>query len=265
MKSTIKKLPLSSLYIHPTAQRIEGVDQSRVAQMAANFRPELLGVLVGSEQSDGRVALVDGAHRFTLSQMVGHTAPVSVEVFTGLDLAGEAALFLGRNAAKMPSALSKFHARVLMDDAVAVDVATIAERHGWKIAFNSDPGHIAAIHALERVYRNAGGVAPEGTYPDLTDRVLEIITAAWERDSKSADGSILLAVAQLVHRFGASIDTKKLVEEMQGTRPAILIGKAKVLRDVQGGTIPAALAKILAGMHNNRRRTNLLPEWVWIR
>lgn len=39
----------------------------------------------------------------------------------------------------------------------------------------------------------------------------------------------------------------------------------KVLRDVQGGTVPAALAKILAGMHNKKRRTNLLPEWVWIR
>jgi len=56
-----------------------------------------------------------------------------------------------------------------------------------------------------------------------------------------------------------------LVSEMQATRPGIVIGKAKALRDSQGGTLPAAAAKVLVGMHNRKRRTNLLPDWVWIR
>ena len=82
---------------------------------------------------------------------------------------------------------------------------------------------------------------------------------------KSTNGHILLAVAQLYGRFEAGVDTKKLVTEMAQTRPDVLIGKARALNAVQGGTVPAAMAKILAGMHNSRRRTNLLPEWVWIR
>jgi hypothetical protein len=74
-----------------------------------------------------------------------------------------------------------------------------------------------------------------------------------------------LAVAQIYGRFESGVDTKKLVTEMAQTRPDVLIGKARALAAVQGGTVPAAMAKILAGMHNSRRRTNVLPEWVWIR
>jgi hypothetical protein len=49
------------------------------------------------------------------------------------------------------------------------------------------------------------------------------------------------------------------------TRPGVLIGRSKALRDLQGGTIAAAMAKTLVGLYNKRRRTNLLPEWVWVR
>jgi hypothetical protein len=267
MKSTIKKLTADQLTI-PTevgTQRVEGVDHRRITRMAADFKPHLLATITASERTDGTVVVLDGAHRTTLCRTVGYTKPLNVEVFVGATIAEEAQLFLGRNDNKLVSAISKFQSRVTAGDPVACDIKSLCDEHGWTIGVDSLPGFLAAVDALERVYRNAGGVLPDGEHHALTDRVLATITVAWEWDRKSSDASILLALAQLFGRVGASVDSKKLIAEMQATRPGVMIGKAKALRDAQGGTVPAAMAKLLTSMHNNKRRTNLLPEWVWVR
>lgn len=265
MKSTIRNVPVESLHVHPIVQRIEGIDHRRVDRMAKDFQPSLLQVLTVSEQSDGTLLVTDGAHRLTLCRQADYDRPLRCEVFTGLTIAEEAALFLGRNNAKMPSAISKFHARVLMGDTAAKDITRTLDEAGWKVSVSDEDGNIAAVDALEAVYVNGAGVLAKGAHPDVLDRALRIITTAWEWDSKSSNGWIIRGVGQLVARFGENIDDHKLTEVMAGTRPTVLLGRAKSLRDIQGGTIPAALAKILVAMHNNKRRTNLLPEWVWVR
>lgn len=265
MTSTIKKLPIDSLIIDPNIQRVEGIDQRRVDKMAADFTPAALGVITVSERRDGSLVVLDGMHRTATCRQANYDRPITAEVFTGLTIEDEAGLFLRLNSGKNPTAISKFLVRVQMGDPIAVDLTDILSAHGWKVMISQDPGNLVAVDALERVYRNGGGTVSDGANHELTDRVIEIVTAAWEHDQGGVNQHMLLAVAQLVGRFGAALDTVKLVTEMQQTRPGVLIGKAKTLRDVQGGTVPAALAKILAGMHNKKRRTNLLPEWVWIR
>lgn len=258
MKSALKKLSPDHLRIATDAgtQRVEGVDERRVAKMAADFRPHLLGTLTASERPNGSLVVIDGAHRLTTCRMVGYAKPVSVEVFSGLSVAEEAALFLGRNTAKMPSAISKFIARVAEGDPDAVAMHKIITNHGWRVGVENEKGVLAAVDAFERVYR---------TGADVANATLSIITEAWEHDRKSTDLAIILGVGQLMSRWGDKVDRVKLIHEMQQTRPGVLIGKARALRDVQGGTIGAALAKVLVGIHNNRKRTNLLPEWVWTR
>lgn len=263
--STYRKVNLADLTIDPRVQRGEGVDRLRVKKMVTDFDPNALGTITVSERADGSMIVLDGMHRVDLCRQVDHKRPLHAHVVKGATIEEEAHLFLALNATKTPSSLSKFLVRVVMGEKAAVQMNEIVVSHGWTIGYNSDPGFLAAVDALERVYRNGGGTVPEGEHPDLVDRTLEILTAAWGHDGKAVQGHLMLAVAQLLGRFGGSVDTKKLVSEMQSTRPGVLIGKAKVLRDVQGGTVPAALAKILAGMHNSKRRTNLLPAWVWIR
>lgn len=265
MRSTIKKLSIDLLTIDPLVQRVEGVDMTRVNRYAENFQPHQLGTFVVSQRPDGTYVVLDGMHRLFVCRRVNHKALVDAEVFSGLTIADEATLFLGRNDAKMPSALSKFHARVLMGDQTAIDITEIASSHGWSIGQNAYPGVISAVDALESVFRNGAGVLPDGKHPDLLSLVLGVITTAWEWDRKSADGAMLKAVAQLFARVAVHVDQKKLISEMQATRPGVLIGKAKTLCEAQNGTVPAALAKVLVGLHNNRRRTNLIPEWIWVR
>lgn len=260
-----KAVSLDDLTIDQRVQRREGVDQVRVEKMASNFNPLALGTITVWQRGDGRLVVLDGMHRTAAARQSGYTGLVNAIVIEGIDLAEAADLFLLLNATKTPSAITKFLVRVVSGEPAAVEMNSIIEAHGWRVRPASGPGNLTAVTAVERSYRNAGGAVSEGEHPEILDRALDVVTAAWEHDQGAVDSHMILAVSQLVGRFGASLDTKKLVAEMQDTRPGVLIGRAKVLRDAQGGTVPAALAKILAGLHNKKRRTNLLPEWVWIR
>jgi hypothetical protein len=266
MKSTIRKIPVDQIIPHPgAAQRVEGIDHRRVERMAADFKPHALGVLTVSQRDNGVLYALDGMHRHELCRVVGYDKPLACEVFVGLTPAQEAELFYDRNDFRQPSRLTRFMSRVAFGDPVAVDINRIVIAADWKIDPASEPGCVAAVEALELVYRNAAGSKPEGAYPEILEAAMRVLTLAWEWETTSSNGQILKGLGQLLGRFGDLIDERKLVTEMQATRPNILVGKAKALKDVQGGTVPAALAKILVSAHNNKRRTNLLPEWVWVR
>ena len=260
-----KTVSLEDLVVDGRVQRTEGIDQRRVDAIAANFNPLALGTITASLREDGRLVVLDGMHRCAAARKAGHRPFINAEVVEGLTIEREAELFLLLNATKAPSAISKFQVRVVMAEPQAVEMNEILQAHGWRTNAQMGAGIVTAIRAVERVYVNGNNTVQTGRHPEILDRALEIITAAWEHDQSACQEHMLLAVAQLIGRFGPSLDTNKLVTEMQSTRPGVLVGRAKVLRDAQGGTVPAALAKILAGMHNKKRRTNLLPEWVWIR
>lgn len=263
-KSTIKRISVDE--IHEDVQRLEGMDSQRVARYAENFNENALGVITVSERSDGSIFVLDGRHRWAASRLAGHCKPIHARVITGLTRAAEADLFIALNDMKAVSAISKFNAAVIAEYPEEVAMNSIVEQYGWKISLGSDSGCLSAVTALDRLYRGAAiGNTKAGPYPELTEKVLRIITEAWEWDRKSVDSPILLGVGQVFARFGTQVDEVKLLKELRDTRPGTLIGKAKALRDVQGGTVPAALAKVLVGMHNKKRRTNLLPEWVWTR
>ena len=254
-----------SLTIDPRVQRQEGLDEGRVAKMARDFNPDALGTLTVSERPDGSRVIIDGAHRRAAALAAGYKGNLPAIVYTGLTLQQEAELFVLLNDFKQPSLISRFLARVVMGEEAAVRINEVVTAHGWRVLQSNDPGCIAAIGAVERIYRNGAGTLNEGHHPEALDWTLDVITAAWEHDGASAASHMLLAVAQLYGRFGSAVDAQKLVKEMQHTRPDVLIGKGKVLRDLQGGTVSAAIAKTLVGLHNKKRRSSLLPEWVWTR
>jgi hypothetical protein len=264
-RSTIRTVPLDKITIGRT-QRVEGVDQRRIDKMAATgFNPDALGLFILSERADGTLVCLDGMHRRALAQQAGYTGHVDAKVFTGLTLAEEAALFILYNDKKNVSAISKFAARVLAGDETAVEINNIVTRLGWTIRISSHPGSLPAVDALERVYRTGAGTVTAGAHPVLTERTLSTLTEAWGHDPLAVQNHMLSGVAQVYGRFGDAVDTVKLVREMQDTQPRVMVGRAKALQHIQGGTVPGALAKILVGMHNHRRRSNLLPEWVWTR
>lgn len=265
-RSTIERIDLDKIIIDPRVQRTEGINQRHLDEIAENFNPDAMGVLILSRRPDGTYVILDGMHRRGAAMQVGYHGAVDAIVFEGLALPVEASLFLLYNNKKDPSAISRFNARVLSEDPVALAVHSIASDFGWTIRQATSTGSLVAVDALERVYRTAAGTRPVGDHDKVLRSTLGTITDAWGREPGSVASPILLGLGQLYGRFGTTaVDAEKLVNELQGVPPRQLVGKASMLRDSQGGTVPAALAKYVVGLHNKGRRTNVLPDWVWVR
>lgn len=266
MTSNFEMVSVDNLLItnHHGTQRVEGVREKRVEEIANSWDPSKVGTITVSRRPDGSLFVPDGAHRVSAARIVGQSTLPAI-VHNGLSHSEEAALFTGLNTFTQPSPISRFLARAAEGEEVANEIKGIVQAHGWNIAQNGDRGSLSAIAAAERVYRSAVATLPDGRHPEVLDWTLDVITAAWEYDRESAHGAILQGLGQLVGRFGPDIDTKRLVAEMAQTRPNVILGKAKTMRDSVGGTLPAHVAKVLVGLHNARKRANKLPEWVWTR
>lgn len=255
---------VDKLTIDPRVQRKEGVDQRRVQQIVDAYDRAALGTITVSQRRDGAMVVLDGAHRTAASRLVG-VPEIPALVYVGLLLAHEAALFVELNTFKQPSFLSRMMAARVSGDPDATAILDTIEAHGWKVDYSSDAGHFAAVQAAERIYRNGAGALPLGAHRDLLDRTMNLITAAWRHDRESAHQMVVQGVGLLLARFGDGIEDASLALQLAQERPYVLIGKAKALQSGQGGTTPAALAKVLTGIYNTRRRTKRLPEWVWTR
>lgn len=265
VRSTLKKITIDN--IREDIQRLEGIDHNRVMKMADRFTPTALSTITVSERDNDDIVVLDGRHRCAAAKLAGYKALVPAIVISGLTREQEAELFILLNENKSVSMLSKFRAGVIARFPDEVEINNIVESHGWKIGVEPDDGTLAAVQALHRIYCDAVGVPmpDDAPHPKLLDHTMSTITEAWAWARKSVDSPILLGVALLYARFGTQIDDPKLIAVMRNITPGVLVGRAKALRDLQGGTVPSAAAKLLVGLHNNKRRTNLLPEWVWTR
>lgn len=257
---TYERINIDKLKIDPKVQRL--LDVRKISKMAAKgFDPVKLGVIVVCRRNNGDVYISDGQHRVAFAASEGYDEPLMCEVHHGLTLAQEADLFLGLNDQSNPTALTKFLVSVVRGDDDSTGIDSIVHSHGWEVAAGASG--IAAIDTVEWIYRSVGLAGESGA--DILDQVLTVITRAWGYDVKGVHASILKGTAQLYLRFGSSVDSEKLIVELQKHSPVELLGKARQLQAAQGGTLPAAYAKVLVGLHNNRKRTHLLPEWVWTR
>lgn len=264
-KASHELVNISDLTIDPRVQRKEGVHAGRAQQIADNLTPAALGAFTLSRRDNGSLIVLDGAHRGEACRLAGYAEPVHALVYEGLTLAQEAAVFNLLNTFRQPSFISRTLARVVAGDKEATRIVATIEHHGWAIGVDSDNGTFAALHAAERVYRNGAGALTAGAYPEVLDRAIGALTAAWRHDRESAHQMVVLGLGQLYARFSDGIDTGVLALKLAQERPYSIIGYAKALHSSQGGTTPAAFAKVVVGIYNKGRRRHLLPEWVWTR
>jgi hypothetical protein len=244
------------LTVDQTVQRpLDGV---RVAQIAADFEPESLGVITVSERADGTHHIIDGQHRIAAMRVIGKDkTPVNCVLWRGLSRAEEAAMFRRLNNTRQVQVLDRFRVRIVEGDRVACQLNELLEAHGWTIRKAKAQGSFFAVSALEKVYNK-----PPGADIDTCDAVIRVATHAWGHESDGLRAEIVVGLGALLRKY-PRLDTPKLVTELAKLEggPLGLIGKAKQLRDIRGGLIPDAMAEILVNLHNKRRQTNRLPEW----
>jgi hypothetical protein len=252
-KPEIRALPLSVLSIDPNVQR--GLDQRRVAKIAAELNLDALGVITVSQRPDGGYFIIDGQHRTEGVRQAGHaTHKMSCRVFTGLSLAEEAALFRLLNNTAKPQYIDLFRVRTVEGEPVAVDIDRMVSRHGWKIGQGNYSGVLSAVQAFERIYLMDEASA---------ERTLITVTRAWGHDAAGVDGRILEGIGLVYVRYQDSVAADDLTDRLArfpGGAGALL-GKARGWREMHGSTVPRALAELVVEEYNRRRRTKALPPW----
>jgi hypothetical protein len=271
----LQKVSIDVMRVDRRVQR--SLDAKRATSIANDFRPEGFGYIVVSRREDG-LYIVDGQHRIAaLKQMgegrlstvlrllgVGPGNEVLCEVFTGLELSDEAALFRVRNNFKQIKVHERFRVRVIEGDPVAVFLYKSLERHGWTVMNGPSKvrGVYNAVSALEWVYDGAG-IRTSTSHPMAVDNTLATITGAWGHDSQGVRAEIVRGIGLFVVQYGENIEYTKLITELAQLEggAAGLVGKARNLNTFRGGGVSSAMAEILVSLHNKGRRVHVLPEW----
>lgn len=234
------------------------LDLTRVAELASDFDNDRMGTVIVSQRADGTRVVLDGQTRLAARAKAGHKGEVHAQIYTGLTLEQEASMFLAYNNSKPVSALDKFLVRVTEGDAVANAITSILAVHGWRVAKGGMDGTIQSVVALERAYTRAGSNGER-----VVGLIMGAITKAWGYDFAAANASLIGGLAELVLRYGDSIDQAKLIRELQSTTPRTLLGRARGMKEsrVFSDSLPVIVGRVIHTLHNQKLRRNPLTDW----
>lgn len=252
-KREIKMVPVSKMFVDTRYQR--ALRGKRAQEFADNFSWDAFGLPCLSEREDGFFAEVDGQHRIEslLLQGLGNIE-VEAEVFHGLSLSEEAALFRARNHMEKVPLLDKFRARLVEGEPTAVEMMKILDRNKWKLySGNADAGYFAAVGKLELVYKLS---------PLAADRAISTLTRAWGNGAITVDGRLVEGMGRVFHRFNEQVDVDNLVDRL-ATFPggaAAFLGQARGYQAVIGGTVGRAVGEKIIDVYNMRRKRTALPS-----
>lgn len=240
-------------------------DKKRMQKMAANFMPKALSTVTLSERADGSLIALDGQHRIGAAKFAGYRKPIAALVYRGLSLQQEGEMFLDLNNTKVPTPVSKFKVGVAAGDLVVCAIHDIVTKSGWEIERFKGAGKLTAVAALRQIYDGAkvGSKRPERA--DLVEATLTTITAAWGHDGDGVMASLLLGVASLYARYGARLDSSRLVEKMSASTPRDVLANGAQARAFLGGTEYAGVSRWLVKEYNKGLRKNPLPDWQWLK
>jgi hypothetical protein len=224
--------------------------------MVANMDLDAIGSLCLSLRSDGSYACIDGQHRVEMLRAYGgfETTEVQSEVYKGLTVAEEAAMFRLRNNRIPVSRLGLYHARLAEKDPGALGIQKILSNLGWKVSIGKGDGIVRAIETIEAIYaKDPGALA----------KVITTITKAWGNNSAGGQRGIIAGLGLIYLRYGDQIDVNNFAERLASMPggPDTLAGRARGLRDHYRSSLPQAMAELLVGEYNKRRTTTALAPW----
>jgi hypothetical protein len=234
--------------------------------MAADFRPDSLGLVTASKRADGHIYLLDGAHRISAARKAKYEGKIATRLFTDLTLAEEAGLFLSLNQTRTVQAIDRFKVRVTMGDPTAVSINNVLKTYGLHVDWgtNQTTKVVSSIVTVEKIFHGMG-VWKHGNYTDLLDRVFATVMAAYGNvlDRKAFSRPLLEGLARLHAHFGKRIDQDRLVAALSGVVPEQIVARARIKRQGLGGTQGEAAAHVIHELYNKRLWKNgaRLPQW----
>jgi len=252
-KPDLRALAVSTLIVDPDVQR--SLDGRRVQKIADDFQPNALGTVTVSHRANGSYHIIDGQHRVSAVRIVeGDNHKVMCRIFDGLKVEEEAEMFRLLNNTAKPEALDIFRVRVVEQDPIAVAIVDLLSQYGWKVAMGSGNGIFAAVASFERLYRADA---------DAAEKAISTTTRAWGHDAAAADGRIVEGIGRVYARYGSAVVVEELTERLTKYPAGSmgLLGKARGLKELVGGSLQGAIAELVVETYNKGRRTRAVQPW----
>ncbi len=244
---------VGDLWVDPNVQR--SLKKARVGKMAADFRPDALGVLTTSYRSPKRIHVIDGQHRYRAAEAAAHTGTIQTMEYHGLSIPEEAALFRLLNATEKVSRIDQFLIACVEQDPAATRLAGFLADHGWAVGGSAVEARLSAIGSLERVYDLS---------PEAADATLSVLTTAYGHRPAAVQGSLIEGLGRMLARYGRDVELNDLAKRLAGVPggPDGLVGNAKGRMLTRTGNLSIEIAKVITNLYNQRRRSTALPDWT---
>lgn len=253
---TFEPVPASQLTIDPAVQR--PLDPRRVAKIAAAWNDAAAGVLTVSRRADGSHVVLDGQTRLAAYRAVcteGTCQPLNCQVYTGLTLPEEAAMFLEHNDRKAVSPRDRFRLSLVANEPWATDIAKIAAASGWYVEGTEDltdrttaQHRFQAVAAVEKVYRMDQGLALE--------RYFDTVSRAWEGEKDAVCVETLYGLGRLYARHGGDLDVPGFIAKLRKRGVHRFVsGVGEARRGVLGSTVAQAAYQYTLDLYNLGRKT----------
>lgn len=247
-------LPAASLFVDPIFQR--GLNPSWARKIATHFDPDRFDHIKVSTRSDGRLAILDGQHRFAAVELLGWMEQkVPCLVYEGLTIAEEAEIFRSQGDRK-PLTVNELHIAAVVagrHDAVAIQAAIEASGYRSMRTRSKVPDVIDCIGAAYRVAIDSD-VA-------MLQRVLTFLATAWIPRDWQPRPVGLLGMRSFLSRYDELIDAERLTSILTTLSPKDLSYLAEGQRQIMKGAIGTNGARVLTQRYNKQLRTNKLPDW----
>lgn len=251
-RNRIVHVRVGELRIHPEAQR--RLVSAQLKKRMADLDLDAIGVLHGVE-IDGVVYIVDGQHRIVALQQHGFDDwVVDVMIHKNSTEPRRAhELFLRLNARTSPSAFDTFMNELGAGMPVASGVVKINNKHGVKIDRQARDGHATCVTALKSAFERDNGLT--------LDEFYRVAIAAWGKRAETFEGKIVDGLCSVLARYNGEMDEVALVKKLAKYPggPAGLLGDAKGLRRIRGGSVGSCVAETVVETYNRGRRSGRLP------
>ena len=231
---------------------------ARLKKLTDQLDLDALGVITVSDRGNGEYVAIDGQHRIAalLANDMGEWQ-ISCNIYKGLSLAQEAALFRRLNDTRKITAWDDYQKALVEEDPEALAIDHIVRQHGLKVATNSSDGNITCVTKLRQLYQSKDGL-PAG---ENLSEALGIAMEAWGPKSTAVEKSILGGIAFVLRAY-PEIDRQALAVTLGkfAGGPANLLGKARLMKEIRSGSVERLVASVIVGAYNKSRRRGKLAD-----
>ena len=265
-RSRVMMVPVADLEVDPKVQR-DHVDWRKIERMGREFNEDSLGIVTVSRRTtpngtEVAKIILDGQHRhIVVKERTDNTGTMLCRVFEGLTPQEESWIFLQLNAGNQPNLIDKYRQRLRAEEPVAVAIDEILKTFGLGVANNSNPGSIACVGALQKVYLNS---IKNDFEPNLLDLSLRAIVSAWGIEPQGLQGTLVEGVSLLLAKRGAQMDFEFFIEKLKNYKGGALAlhTNARANAATRGSRLPHSVADLLTDWYNKGGRKNKLPVWA---